>query len=97
MDLVGSVLLMARNNPCTDKLLQTLKQIITGELTGRQKYFHLLPIGPQFSSSVCGGSVAAVQQHFAMAKRFLSYNDLKGHHASPMFKLRPHSNPEKIQ
>lgn len=46
---------------------------------------------------MCGDSVAAVQQRFAMAKRFLSYKDLKGHCASRMFKLRPHSDPEKIQ
>lgn len=88
MDLVGSVLLMEMNNLCTNKLQQTLKQIITGELTCRQKNFNLLPLGLQISYLVSGSSVAAVKQHFAMAKQFLSYSDLKGHRASPMFKLR---------
>lgn len=76
MDLIGSVLPMEMNDLCTNKLQQTLKWTITGELICKWKKFNLLPLRPQISYLVCGVSVAAVQQHFAMVKWFLSYSAL---------------------
>lgn len=88
MDLIGSVLPIEINHLCINKLWQTLKEIITGELSCRQKKINLLPLESQNSCSVCGGLVVAVQQHFAMANRFLSYRNLKGHCALLLFELR---------